>query len=112
LKSLLRIAPILIIVDPNQDFIVCTDPYKEGLSGFLSQNGHALCYKSRKLKEHERNYVTHGLESTTIMHALNMWRHYLMGKRLELIKNHNGLKYLCGQSSLNARQRRWIKNPQ
>jgi hypothetical protein len=73
LKSLLTSAPILRIVDPDADFIVCMDASKEGINGVLSQNGYVVCYESRKLKEHERLYVTHELELATMVHALNMW---------------------------------------
>jgi hypothetical protein len=31
-----------------------------------------------------------------------------MGKRFELRKNHSGLKYLFGQSTLNAKKTRWL----
>jgi hypothetical protein len=51
-----------------------------------------VCYESRKLKENERIYATHDLELVTIVHALKMWRHYLMGKRFELRTNHSGMK--------------------
>ena len=87
-------APILRIADPNEDFIVYTNACKEGPRGVLSQNGFVICFESRKLKEHERHYATHDLELETIVHALNKWRYYLMGKRFELRTNHNGKKYL------------------
>jgi hypothetical protein len=96
LKSLLTSAPILRIVDSDEDFIVCMDACKEGLGGVLSQNGHVVCYKSRKLKEYERLDATHDLELAAIMHALKMWWHYIMGKRFELRTYHSGLKYLFG----------------
>jgi hypothetical protein len=47
-----------------------------------------------KFKDHERNYATQDLELAAIVHALRKWRHYLMGERFELRKDHNGLKYL------------------
>jgi hypothetical protein len=109
LKQLLTSSPILRIVDPNEDFIVCTDACNKGLGGVLSQNGFLICYESRKLKEHERNYATHDLELADIVHALRKWRHYLMGKRFELRTDHNGLKYLFDQPNLNSRQRRWLE---
>jgi hypothetical protein len=109
LKQLLTSAPILRIADPNADFIVCTDACKEGLGGVLSQNGFVICYESRKLKEHEKNYATHDLELGAIVHALKKWRHYLMGRRFELRTDHNGLKYLFDQPTLNARQSRWLE---
>jgi hypothetical protein len=109
LKELLTSAPILKIVDPNENFVVCTDACKEGLGGVLTQNGHVISYESRKLKEHERNYATHDLELVAIVHALNMWRHYLMGKKFELRTDHSGLKYLFEQPTLNARKTRWLE---
>jgi hypothetical protein len=109
LKEILTSAPILKIADPNEDFVWCTDACKEGLGGVLSQKDHVVCYESRKLKEHERNYATHDLELATIVHALKMWRHYLMGKKFELRTDHCGLKHLFGQPTLNARQTRWLE---
>jgi hypothetical protein len=103
LKHFLTSAPILRIVDPNEDSIVCIDACREGLSGVLSQNGYVVCYESRKLKGHERNYATNDLELVAIVHALKMLRHYLMGKRFELRTNHSGLKYLFGHPTLNAK---------
>jgi hypothetical protein len=50
LKELFTSAPILNIVDPNESFVVCTDPYKVGLCGVLTQNGHVIGYESRKIK--------------------------------------------------------------
>jgi hypothetical protein len=108
LKHLLTSSSILRIVDPTEDFVVCTDACKEGLGGVLSQNGYVVCYESRKLKEHERHNVTHDLELEVIMHALKMWRHYLMGERFELRTDHSGLKYLFGQPTLNVMQSRWL----
>jgi hypothetical protein len=109
LKELLTSAPVLKIVDPNESFVVCTDACKEGFGGVLTQNGHAIGYESRKIKEHERNYATHDLELATIVHALRMWRHYLMGKKFELRTDHIGLKYIFEQSTLNARQTIWME---
>jgi hypothetical protein len=109
LKQLLTSAPILRIADLNEDFVVCIDSCKEGLGGVLSQNGFVICYESKKLKEHERNYATHDLELATTVHALKKWRHYLMGRRFELRTDHNGLKYLFDRPTLNARQSRWLE---
>ena len=67
-----------------------------------------ICYESRKLKEHEKNYATHDLELAAIVHALKMWRNYLMGRRFELRIDHCGLKYLFDWPTLNARQERWL----
>jgi hypothetical protein len=74
-----------------------------------TQKDHVVCYDSLKLKEHERNYSTHDLELATIVHALKMWRYYLMEKTFEPRTDHYGLKHLFGQPTLNARQTRWLE---
>jgi hypothetical protein len=78
------------------------------MGGVLMQDNHVVSYEYRKLKEHERNYVTHDLELATIIHALKMWRHYLMGRKLVLLTDHNGLKHLFHYPHLNDRQAIWL----
>ena len=106
LKNLLTSAPVLKVADQEKDFVVCTDACGQGLGGVLMPDNHIVCYESRKLKEHEKNYVTHDLELAAIIHALKMWRHYFMGRRFELRTDHCGLKYLFDQPTLNARKAR------
>ena len=72
LKQLLTHAPVLKIADPDKEFIVCIDVCKKGLDGVLMQDGHVVCYESRKLNEHEQNYLMHDLELEEIIHGLKM----------------------------------------
>jgi hypothetical protein len=109
LKALSTNALVLKNIDPNKDFVVCIDACKERLGGDLNQNGHVICYESRKFKEHEINYATHDLELATIVHALRMWRHYLMGGKFELRIDHSGLKHLFEKQTLNSRKTRWLE---
>jgi hypothetical protein len=55
------------------------------------------------------NYPTHDLELAAVVHALKIWRHYLMGNRCKLFMDHKSLKYIFTQSNLNLRQRRWLE---
>jgi hypothetical protein len=108
LKHLLTNEPVLKIANPNKHFMVCIDAYKEGLRGVLMQEGHVIYYESRKLNEHEINYVTHDLELVSIVHALKIWRHYLLGRIFVLMTDHSGLRYVFDQPKLNARKARWM----
>jgi hypothetical protein len=108
LKHLLTHAPVLKIADLDANFLVCTYACKEGLRGVLMQEGSVVYYESRRLNEHEANYVTHDLELAAIVHALKMWRHYLLGWKFVLTTNHCGLRYLFDQPKLNAGQARWM----
>ena len=89
--------------------MVYSDASIEGLSGVLMQEGNVIYYESRKLKDHRKNYATHDLELVAIVHALKVWRHYVMGRKFELRIDHMSLKYLFEQPNLNARQARWLE---
>eukprot|EP00253_Pinus_taeda_P035159 PITA_35159 len=108
LKQLLTHAPILQIADLDKEFVVCTDACKGGLGGVIMQDEHVVCYKLRKLSDNKQNYLTHDLDLATIIHALKMWRHYLLGRRFVLMSDHIGLRYLFDQLNLNFRQARWF----
>jgi hypothetical protein len=108
LKYLLTHAPVLKISYPDNDFLMYTNTCKEGLRGFIMQEGRVICYESRKLNEQEINYVTHNLELAAIVHALKMLRHYLLGRIFVLMIDHCGLRNLFDQPKLNARQARWM----
>jgi hypothetical protein len=68
-----------------------------------------VSYASRQLRKHEENYPTHDLELATVVHALKIWRHYLIGHRCEIYSDHKSLKYIFTQNDLNLRQRRWLE---
>jgi hypothetical protein len=109
LKELLTIAPILKVSDMDSNFLVCTNASKEGLGGVLMQDGRVIAYISRKLRRHEKNYATHDLELLAIVYSLKVWRHYLVGQKIELRTDHCGLQHIFMQSDLNVRQRRWLE---
>ena len=73
LKKLLTTSLILNIVDPFKDFVLCVDACNEGLGRVLLQDNYVVGYESTELKDHEKNYATHDLELTAIIHALEMW---------------------------------------
>ncbi|XP_074291099.1 uncharacterized protein LOC141617864 [Silene latifolia] len=50
-----------------------------GLGCVLMQNRKVIAYASRQLRVHEVNYPTHDLKLAAVVHALKMWRHYLIG---------------------------------
>ena len=73
------------------------------------KNRHVIFYESRKIKEHEKKYVTHDLELVDILHALKMWRYSLIDKIFELRTDCSGLKYLFEKQNLIAIQTRWLE---
>jgi hypothetical protein len=94
LKKRLMAALILVMPDMGKLFSICCDASGQRLGSILMQAGHMVAYGSRQLRKHEAHYLTHDLELATVVHALKIWSHYLMGKRCELYTDHKSLKYI------------------
>ena len=103
MKHLLTTTPVLSVADSDREFEVYTDACKEGVGAVLSQEGKVIVYESCKLKDHEQRYSAYDLEFTAVVHALRVWRHYLLGKRFVLKTNHSSLTSYFKQADLNSR---------
>jgi len=108
LKDRLTTAPVLAQPDIPKSFDVYCDASRIGLGCVLMQEDRVVAYASRQLKRHEENYPTHDLELAAVVHALKIWRHYLLGNHCNIYTDHKSLKYIFTQSDLNMRQRRWL----
>ncbi|KAK2721181.1 hypothetical protein QYM36_003451, partial [Artemia franciscana] len=79
-------------------FVVTTDASNKGIGAILSQiiNGEerVIAYASRTLTSGESNYSTTQLELLSIIHHLNKFRHYLVGRKFKLRSDHKSLQYL------------------
>ena len=109
LRTLLTSAPILAQPDIEKPFNVFCDASGISLGCVLMQEGRVIAYASRQLKKHEVNYPTHDLELAAVVHALKIWRHYLLGNVCHIYTDHKSLKYMFTQPELNMRQRRWLE---
>jgi hypothetical protein len=109
LKTLLTTAPVLAQPNINKPFDVYCDASGSGLDCVLMQEGRVIAYASRQLHRHEEHYPTHDLELAAVVHALKIWRHYLLGNVYHIYTDHKSLKYIFTQSKLNMRQRRWLE---
>jgi hypothetical protein len=109
MKKKLTTAPVLTLPDIHQSFFIFCDASRQGLGCVLMQNEKVVTYASRLLKPHEQNYPTHDLELAAIVHALKIWRHYLIGNKCHIFTDHKSLKYIFTQPNLNLHQPRWLE---
>jgi hypothetical protein len=84
LRQHLTTAPVLAQPDNAKSFDVYCDASTTGLGCVLMQDNRVIAYASRALRPHEQNYPTHDLELAAVVHALKIWRHYLMGAHCNL----------------------------
>jgi hypothetical protein len=109
LKKRLMSPPVLVMIDLQKGFDIYCDACGQGLGCVLMQEGHVIAYASRQLRKHELNYPTHDLELAAVVHALKIWRHYIMGTKCQVYTDHKSLKYIFTQKDLNLRQHRWLE---
>jgi hypothetical protein len=94
LRQHLTTAPVLAQPDNSKPFDVYCDASGTGLGCVLMQDNRVIAYASRALRPYEQNYPTHDLELAAMVHALKMWRHYLMGTHCNIFTGHKSLKYI------------------
>jgi hypothetical protein len=82
LKDKLTTAPVLLIPNPEKPFLVTTDASDIAIGAVISQNNgkgdQPVAFESRKLSPAEQNYPTHEKELLAVIHAIKVWRSYLV----------------------------------
>jgi ribonuclease HI len=109
LKKRLTMTPVLTMPNIEKPFLIYCNASGKGLGCVLMQDDHVVAYASRRLRKHEEKYPTHDMELAAVVHALKIWRYYIIGKRCEVYSDHKRLKYIFTQLDLNLRQQRWLE---
>ncbi|CAI7887102.1 unnamed protein product [Closterium sp. NIES-54] len=113
LQTALTTTPVLILPDPEKDYIVEADASDQAVGAVLMQdhgNGlQPIAYLSKKLHGAELNYPIHDKEALAIVVAFKAWRCYLEGAKTTVYTDHCSLKYLKSQPTLSRRQI-WVPN--
>ncbi|WVZ89929.1 hypothetical protein U9M48_036274 [Paspalum notatum var. saurae] len=110
-ETVTEIRSFLVLAQPDvtKPFDVYCDASGNGLGCVLMKEGRVIAYASRQLRKHEANYATHDLELAAVVHALKIWRHYLLGNTCHIYTDHKSLKYILTQPELNMRQQQWLE---
>ena len=107
MKATLTAAPVLQALDFEKIFELDCDASGVGVGAILSQQGKPVAYFSEKLNLVKLNYSTYDVEFYAIVQAINHWDYYLAYKEFILHTNHEALKHLNSQATLNKRHAEW-----
>ena len=66
-------------------------------------------YESNKLEKAQQTYSAYERELYAISYALKKCRHYLYGAQLEVIFDHESIKWFTNQTNLKGRKARWAE---
>lgn len=98
--------------DLNRSFYVQTDGSDAGICGVLYQiddngNHRVINIVSRCLIQAEKNYTTTEVELLAIVYSVVKFRVYLVGRKFEIVTDHQALTFLNKTQFLGARLCRW-----
>lgn len=111
LKSLIISHPVIRYPNFEKPFVLTTDASNYAIGAVLSQEGHPVCFASRTLNNHERNYSATDKEFLAIMWSVNYFRPYLYGNKFKIMTDHQPIKYLHAKykgKDLSPRHQRWL----
>ena len=123
LKLALSTAPVLRTFDPRRRAVLTTDASGLAVAAILTQpdddgHQHPVAYESRKLTVAERNYPAHVLELLAVVHALRVFKHYLLGSGaplaagcgsdFDLRTDNQAITWLKTNKNLNKMYVRWL----
>ena len=113
LKSIVTSLPVLVHPGDNEgEFLVETDASKYQLGAVLIWQDRAagvckpVAYASRLLKEAELNYSVPEKEALGVVWALEKWKVYLMGRKVDVFSDQQSLKWMMAIGA-NSRLVRW-----
>ena len=85
LKAALTQIPVLTIMNPwKGNVVLCIHASDLAIYAILMQDKRVVAYESCKLNNAELNYLVHEKELLVVMHALKVWRHYLLGFKFKI----------------------------
>jgi hypothetical protein len=113
LKRAITDQPVLMLPDRTQPYEMHTDASDFAIGAVLYQrcpdtgNLRPVSFESHKLNPAETRYATHEKELLAVVHALKVWRIYLVGGPVLVKTDHAALQWFNTQPKLNQRQTRW-----
>jgi hypothetical protein len=108
LKMAMCTTPVLALPDFTKTFVLECDASGKGIGAVLMQAGRPLAFTSKQLSEKNLGKPIYEKEMLAILHAVELWRPYLLGQRFQIKTDHQSLKYFLEQRISSQEQQKWV----
>ncbi|RVW93094.1 Retrovirus-related Pol polyprotein from transposon 17.6 [Vitis vinifera] len=108
LKQAMTSTPTLAMPNFNEPFVIESDASGDGIGVVLTQQGKPIAFMSRALGVSKRSWSIYAQEMLAIVHAIQTWRPYLLGRKFYIQTDQRSLKYLLEQRITTPEQQEWV----
>jgi hypothetical protein len=101
--------PVLALPDFTRTFVLECDALGKGIGVVLMQEGQPLAFTN--IKQMSKGNLVKSIyekEMLAILHAVDLWRPYLLGKRFQIKIDNQSLKYFLEQRLSSPEKKKWV----
>jgi hypothetical protein len=110
LKTTMCTTLVLALPDFTKTFVLECDASGKGINTVLMQEGQPLAFTNKQPSERNLGKPIYEKEMLAILHAIEMWRAYLLGQLFQIKTDHQSLKYFLEQRISSQEQQKWVTN--